>query len=217
MCSSLLLAGRSIISIRRSICGWSHRQSPGRWRHRGGIPCLDTSVQVVKRHSQSFGNAPRQIPAVAGSCKIKYHGCSFVFCVVFSCLSARQAGFFHFFVLGAISNMTVIRIYKPYSNQVMVLFQGKLISGWFNANTINAIAITSIIKPRILDIRFFVQSTSLSNWELFISSFSVLGLAVHHTLHETSLSKIPYYQLHLPITSLLLPHRVIHTKLSAYN
>ena len=56
-----------------------------------------------------------------------------------------------------------------------------------------------------------------ANWELFISSFSVLGLAVHHTLHETSLSKIPYYQLHLPTTSLLLPHRVIHTELSAYN
>ena len=56
-----------------------------------------------------------------------------------------------------------------------------------------------------------------TNWELFISSFSVLGLAVHHTLHETSLSKIPYYQLHLPTTSLLLPHRVIHTELSAYN
>ena len=60
--------------------------------HRGGIPCLDASVQVVKRHLQPFGNAPRQIPAVAGSRKIKYHGYSFVFCVVFSCLSARQAG-----------------------------------------------------------------------------------------------------------------------------
>ena len=57
----------------------------------------------------------------------------------------------------------------------------------------------------------------LVNWKLSISSFSVLGLAVHHTLHETSLSKIPYYQLHLPTTSLLLPHRVIHTELSAYN
>ena len=57
----------------------------------------------------------------------------------------------------------------------------------------------------------------LTNWKLFISSFSVLELAVHHTLHETSLSKIPYYQLHLPTTSLLLPHRVIHTELSAYN
>jgi hypothetical protein len=62
------------------------------------------------------------------------------------------------------AGQTVTRIYKPYSNQVMVLFQGKLISGWFNANTINAIAIISIIKPRILDIRFFMQSTSLSNW-----------------------------------------------------
>ena len=30
------------------------------------------------------------------------------------------------------------------------------------------------------------------NCKLFISSFSVLELAVHHTLHETSLSKIPY-------------------------
>ena len=29
---------------------------------------------------------------------------------------------------------------------------------------IDAIAIISIIKPRILDIRFFMQSTSLSNW-----------------------------------------------------
>ena len=77
---------------------------------------------------------------------------------------APQTRIVYFFVLGAISNMTVTRIYKPYSNQVMVLFQGKLISGWFNANTINAIAIISIIKPRILDIRFFMQSTSLSNW-----------------------------------------------------
>ena len=56
-----------------------------------------------------------------------------------------------------------------------------------------------------------------TNWELFISFFSVLGLAIHHTLHETSLSKIPYYQPHLPTTSLLFPHRVIHTELSAYN
>ena len=77
---------------------------------------------------------------------------------------APQTRIVYFFVLGAISNMTVTRIYKPYSNQVMVLFQGKLISGWFSANTINAIAIISIIKPRILDIRFFMQSSSLSNW-----------------------------------------------------
>ena len=76
----------------------------------------------------------------------------------------RQTGIVYFFILGAISSTTVTRTYKPYSNQVMVLFQGKLISGWFNANTINAIAIISIIKPRILDIRFFMQSTSLSNW-----------------------------------------------------
>ena len=67
-----------------------HHIPPG--LHRGGIPCLDAGVQVVKRHLQPFGNAPRQIPAVAGSRKIKYHGCSFVFCLVFSCLSARQTG-----------------------------------------------------------------------------------------------------------------------------
>ena len=165
--------------------------------HRGGIPCLDASVQVVKRHLQPFGNAPRQIPAVAGSRKIKYHGCSLILCFSVTCLPdklelvgarplhlaaarpfgrlkaplglslfrfAPQTRIVYFFVLGAISNMTVTRIYKPYSNQVIVLFQGKLISGWFNANTINAIAIISIIKPRILDIRFFMQSTSLSNW-----------------------------------------------------
>ena len=59
----------------------------------------------------------------------------------------------------------------------MVLFQGKLISGWFNANTINAIAIISIIKPRILAIRFFMQSTSSSNWEL---SNSVRCFALWH-------------------------------------
>ena len=90
---------------------------------------------------------------------------------------APQTRIVYFFVLGAISNMTVTRIYKPYSNQVMVLFQGKLISGWFNANTINAIAIISIIKPRILDIRFFMQSTSLSNWNLAISNF--FDVSVH--------------------------------------
>jgi hypothetical protein len=134
---------------------------------------------------------------VAGSRKIKYHGCPLILCFSVTCLPGKlelvgarplhlaaarpfgrlkaplglslfrfapQTRIVYFFVLGAISNMTVTRIYKPYSNQVMVLFQGKLISGWFNANTINAIAIISIIKPRILDIRFFMQSTSLSNW-----------------------------------------------------
>ena len=132
------------------------------------MPRVETLCSITLVAGGRMPNAPRQIPAVAGSRKIKYHDCFFVFCVVFSCLSARQAGFFHFFVLGAISNMTVPRIYKPYSNQVMVLFQGKLISGWFNANTINAIAIISIIKPRILAIRFFMQSTSSSNWKLSI-------------------------------------------------
>ena len=132
------------------------------------MPRVERLCSIALVAGGRMPSAPRQIPAVAGSRKIKYHDCSFVFCVVFSCLSARQAGFFHFFVLGAISNMTVTRIYKPYSNQVMVLFQGKLISGWFNANTINAIAIISIIKPRILAIRFFMQSTSSSNWKLSI-------------------------------------------------
>ena len=57
--------------------------------HRGGIPCLDASVQVVKRHLQPFGNAPRQIPAVAGSRKIKYHGCSLILCFSVTCLPGR--------------------------------------------------------------------------------------------------------------------------------
>ena len=48
--------------------------------HRGGIPCLDAGVQVVKWHLQPFGNAPCQIPAVAGSRKIKYHGCPLILC-----------------------------------------------------------------------------------------------------------------------------------------
>ena len=63
---------------------------------------------------------------------------------------------FYFFILGAINSTTITRTYKPYSNQVMVLFQGKLISGWFNANTINATAIISITKPTILDVLFFM-------------------------------------------------------------
>ena len=61
-----------------------HHIPPG--LHRGGIPCLDAGVQVVKRHLQPFGDAPRQIPAVAGSRKIKYHGCSFVLCYPDACL-----------------------------------------------------------------------------------------------------------------------------------
>ena len=69
---------------------------------------------------------------------------------------APQTRIVYFFVLGAISNMTVTRIYKPYSNQVMVLFQGKLISGWFNANIINITAIINISKPIILDVLFFM-------------------------------------------------------------
>ena len=69
---------------------------------------------------------------------------------------APQTRIVYFFALGAISSMTVTRIYKPYSNQVMVLFQGKLISGWFPANIINATAIISITKPTILDALFFM-------------------------------------------------------------
>ena len=53
----------------------------------------------------------------------------------------------------------------------MVLFQGKLISGWFNANIINTIAIISIIKPIILDILFFMKSTSSSNWNFLMLLF----------------------------------------------
>ena len=63
---------------------YQHHVTPG--LHRGGIPCLDVSVQVVKRHLQPFGNAPRQIPAVAGSRKIKYHGCSLILCYSDACL-----------------------------------------------------------------------------------------------------------------------------------
>ena len=44
----------------------------------------------------------------------------------------------HFFIFGAISSTTVTRKYTPYSNQVIVLFQGKLFSGWFNANIIQS-------------------------------------------------------------------------------
>ena len=59
-------------------------------------------------------------------------------------------------ILGAISSTTVTRKYTPYSNQVIVLLQGKLFSGWFNANIINTIATISIITPIILDILFFM-------------------------------------------------------------
>lgn len=38
----------------------------------------------------------------------------------------------------------------------MVLFQGKLFSGWFNAYIINATAIINMIKPMILDVLFFM-------------------------------------------------------------
>ena len=59
-------------------------------------------------------------------------------------------------ILGAISSTTVTRKYTPYSNHVIVLFQGKLFSGWFNANIINTKATISIITPIILDILFFM-------------------------------------------------------------
>ena len=64
-----------------------HHVTPG--LHRGGILCLDAGVQVVKRHLQPFGNAPRQIPAVAGSRKIKYHGCSLILCFSVTCLPSK--------------------------------------------------------------------------------------------------------------------------------
>ena len=51
---------------------------------------------------------------------------------------------------------------KPISNNrkiintIAVLFQGKLFSGWFNANIINTKATISIITPIILDILLFM-------------------------------------------------------------
>ena len=36
-------------------------------------------IWFVMDCGSEIGNAPCQIPAVAGSCKIKYHGCSLVF------------------------------------------------------------------------------------------------------------------------------------------
>ena len=66
--------------------------------------------------------------------------------------------FAYFFFVGAISNTTVTIAYKPYRTQVTVLLQGKLISGWFNANTTKAMAITDITKPIILETFFFIQS-----------------------------------------------------------
>ena len=119
--------------------------------------CPKTCWNRVRQTGTCRGKAPPSCYA-RPFCRLKAPLGLSLFCF------APQTRIVYFFVLGAISNMTVTRIYKPYSNQVMVLFQGKLISGWFNANTINAIAIISIIKPRILDIRFFMQSTSLSNW-----------------------------------------------------
>ena len=77
----------------------------------------------------------------------------------------------HFFIFGAISSTTVTRKYTPYSNQVIVLFQGKLFSGWFNANIINTIAIINIITPIILDILFFMKSTSSSNLNFLMLLF----------------------------------------------
>lgn len=62
----------------------------------------------------------------------------------------------YFFIFGAISSTTVKRKYTPYSNQVIVLFQGKLLFGWFDENITNTIAAIYIITPIILDIFFFV-------------------------------------------------------------
>ena len=58
----------------------------------------------------------------------------------------------------AINNTTITIVYKPYRTQVTVLLQGKLIFGWFNANTTKAMAITAITKPIILEICFFIHS-----------------------------------------------------------
>ena len=76
-------------------------------------------------------------------------------------LSNRKSGFAYVFFVGAIRNTTVTIAYKPYKTQVTVLLQGKLISGWFNANTTKAMAIATITKPIILETIFFIQSHSL--------------------------------------------------------
>ena len=62
----------------------------------------------------------------------------------------------YFFIFGAISSTTVKRKYTPYSNQVIISFQGKLLFGWFDENITNTIAAIYIITPIILDIFFFV-------------------------------------------------------------
>ena len=78
----------------------------------------------------------------------------------------------YFFFVGAISNTAVTIAYKPYNTQVIVLFQGKLISGWFNANTTNTMAITTITRPIILEIFLFIQSHSFVKF-LFIVQFII--------------------------------------------
>lgn len=62
----------------------------------------------------------------------------------------------YFFIFGAISSTTVKRKYTPYSNQVIISFQGKLFFGWFNENITNTIATIYIITPMILDMLFFM-------------------------------------------------------------
>ena len=88
------------------------------------------------------------------------------------CTRFLQIGISHFFILGAISSTTVTRKYIPYSNQVIVLFHGKLFSGWFNANTINTIATINIITPIILDIFFSCNAPSSQTGIYLFSSSS---------------------------------------------
>ena len=82
-------------------------------------------------------------------------------------IQSGNVGLAYFFFAGAINNTAVTRAYKTYRTQVIVLFQGKLISGWFNANTTNAIAITTITKPIILEIFLFIQSQPFVKFKFF--------------------------------------------------
>ena len=66
-------------------------------------------------------------------------------------IQSGNLGLAYFFFAGTISNTAVTRAYKPYSEYVIVLLQGKLFSGWNSANTTNAMANTTIDRPIILE------------------------------------------------------------------
>ena len=52
--------------------------------------------------------------------------------------------------MGANSNATVMVVYTPYPTHVTAFGHGKLISGWFSAKIINAMALMNIASPMIL-------------------------------------------------------------------